>query len=196
MRGRSGKGRWGGVGKLEPIEVADRGAGAVGIEDNSHVMNAGGEVDAGLGDRLPVLPAARGRHGHGAGDVLPVHLQVESSAQGIAVGDAEVGAERAGLGEIHGIAQPFAGGRPADVVSAARVGAGLEVHAFGGAIFAAVVGFVQVVVRDSFAALIVVFDLDGRAIGCGRTPVCRALGSVGGGAPGREDDVPAGQSAP
>src|SRR5262249_45784882 len=104
------------------------------------------------------LPAAGVGDGQRAGDVGAVHFQVEGAA-GAAGGDAKLNVVAAGAGDVDGVLEPLASLGPADVVAAARVGRGLDVHAVG-AVLAAVVGCIGVVVGDALAAVVVILGLD------------------------------------
>ena len=120
----------------------------------------GAEEDAGVGDGLPGLEAAGVGDDKVGRDGDAVDLREEFSVAG-GVGDAEGEVVFAGGVNIDGVFKPLAGFGVTDVESAAGVGGGLDVDAFGGAIGAAEIGRIGIVIGDAFAAGVEVFSLDG-----------------------------------
>src|SRR5437868_5429175 len=91
----------------------------------------------------------------------------------------------AGGRHIDCVFDPLAGIRPADEISAAGVGGGFDVHAFAGAVCAAVVGDVEVVISNPFAAGVEIFELDGLAGGEG----CAFEGTLAGAGRGLAEET-------
>src|SRR5262249_20451130 len=73
--------RFGGTrSETEPVEVADPAVAAIGVEGHFDDVLAGGQVDAGLGDRGPGLPAAGVGDAQAAADIDAVDFDVQGAA--------------------------------------------------------------------------------------------------------------------
>ena len=72
---------------------------------------------------------------------------------------------------MDGVIIPLAGVVPADGIAAAGVGRGCDIDALGSAILAALVLGVSIVIGDAFAAVVVIFSLNHRAVARSQTPV-------------------------
>src|SRR5205823_96871 len=104
-----------------------------GIEGEAQHVSAGGEVDARLEDIGERVPGGGVGDLERAGFINAVDLGVKSSAERFA-GGAKIEGVRAGLLDVDGVFEPFAGLGEADVEAAAGVAGGFDVDAFGGAV--------------------------------------------------------------
>src|SRR6266581_6951971 len=121
-------------------------------------MLSRGEAEVVYGQSPPGLPAAAVGIGHRAGFVHAIKLHVKSAA--IPAGsDADLESVTAIRQGVDGVPQPFAGGSPADIESAARIGRGFNVHR-GASKLAAIIRRVGVVISHAFAAIVEVLRLD------------------------------------
>src|SRR5207302_5266408 len=111
------------------------------------------------------LPAAGVGNGETSRFVHAILLKMERAAHAIRGGTIlkRIGT---GLGDVDGVVEPFAALRPADVVAAAFVGGGFDVHRVI-SIGAANVHDVAVVIGDAFDAAVIFFHFNGRR-GSGR----------------------------
>src|SRR5213075_1792492 len=64
-----------------------------------------------------------------------------------------------GGADIDAVLEPFAGSHPADIISAAGVSRGLNVHAFAAAIRAAIVRRLHIMISHALTPVIKIFSL-------------------------------------
>src|SRR5207248_10266693 len=122
-------GRQGGGAELEPVEVGDGAAGAVGVHDQAEDVLSGGDGERAAGNGLVGWPGTRVGDGDGTGDICAVEVDVEGAAGGLSAGDAEVDAVGRGGSDIDGVVEPLTGRGVGEIVSAVDVAGGGDADA-------------------------------------------------------------------
>ena len=151
--------------ELDEVNVTDVLAALVGrIELQPQHMRPACQAHAGLAHRLVGCPSAGVGKRQRAGLVRAVDLDVEFPAA-VAGGDTCVDAITAGAAHVDRVFQPLTRLNMPDVEAIAS--AGIDVHAFAGAVIPALICRGRIVIRDALAAFVEVlgFDRPGHADG-------------------------------